>query len=331
MAVALLLMAVSDGWTQPVETPVKSPGAPTGSGLFPDAGPVLVEKASLRGLLEALERKDIDTAGPMIWQLLAAISKSRGQGIGPSEFLAAGYRAERLKGTDAGTVQNCLLSAWGAAQSLALLTPENLALMERGSAPLATRGLERGKVVNFETENLPAITLTTKAVPRKAAPAPEPVPLPVKDLPPAQPAFVLKTLEIRLHERVPLDAYGMRNVTFRVDSVDPRGSVSYFLEDRTGRHFGLGDRVGTLDRLGKGIGLADQIDRMRPFAPEVIPDTTTRGVKLVTFPFAAIYLDEDVGTQEPLRLVIRVASEALMLDQLPPERRKLYEIASPPP
>ena len=37
----------------------------------------------------------------MIWQLLAAMFKARELGTGPSEFLAAGYRAERLKGTDA--------------------------------------------------------------------------------------------------------------------------------------------------------------------------------------------------------------------------------------
>ncbi|MEI9894139.1 MAG: hypothetical protein WDN28_09695 [Chthoniobacter sp.] len=54
------------------------------------------------------------------------------------------------------------------------------------------------------------------------------------------------------------------------------------------------------------------------------------GVRLITLPFAAIYLDEDIGTQLTLHLVIRVAAEALMYDQLPPERRNLYEIQNPP-
>ena len=69
---------------------------------------------------------------------------------------------------------------------------------------------------------------------------------------------------------------------------------------------------------------------MTAFSPELIPDTTTRGVKLLTLPFAAVYLDEDIGVQVTFHLVIRVASEALMFDQLPPEKRKLYEIQNPP-
>ena len=60
---------------------------------------------------------------------ISHIPRLRELGAGPSELLAAGYRAERLKGSDAADVQNCLLSAWAGAQSMALFAPENIALM----------------------------------------------------------------------------------------------------------------------------------------------------------------------------------------------------------
>jgi len=114
--VALTLLAVPHGRTQAVKGAAAAPPPPANSGLFPDPEPVLVPKASLRGLLEVLLLKDGEMAGPMIWQFLAAMSKAHDLGAGPSEFLAAAYRTERLKGSDAGTVQNCLLSAWSGAQ-----------------------------------------------------------------------------------------------------------------------------------------------------------------------------------------------------------------------
>src|SRR5258708_6631558 len=132
---AVVVLAPAHGWTQAAGETSAATVPPNNAGLFPDPAPVRLEKASLRSLLEALGHRDGNAAGPMVWQLLAVMFKAREQGTGPSEFLAAGYRAERLKGTDAGTVQNCLLSAWAGAQTLALFTPENIALMERGAAP----------------------------------------------------------------------------------------------------------------------------------------------------------------------------------------------------
>ncbi|MEP6671132.1 MAG: hypothetical protein ABJF10_18370 [Chthoniobacter sp.] len=324
-----MLLALSHGWTQTAGKAAAPTAPPADPGLFPDPEPVLVKKASLHGLLEVLLLKDGEMVGPMIWQLLATMSKAKDQGTGPSEFLAASYRAERLKGSDAAEVQNCLLSAWAGAQSLALFTPENIALMERGAAPRATRGMERGRPVNLDIENLPAVTLTTKAT-RKVASAATPAPAPVPEQAPVVPAVVVKTVEVRLHERVPLDAYGMRNMDFRVDSIDPHGSVSFLFDDRTVHHFGQVDRRNSVGLLTRELGFNDGVDKMTAFSPEAIPDTKIRGVKLVTLPFAAIYLDEDIGVQVNLRLIVRVASEALMIDQLPPERRKLYEIQNPP-
>lgn len=309
-------------WTQD-----RHPAAPTSGGLFPDPAPVVVQKASLRGLLDILKRKDAEAAGPMIWQLLAAMFKARELGTGPSEFLAAGYRAERLKGSDAADVQNCLLSAWAGAQTLALLVPENIALMERGTAPRATRGMERGQPVNFDLENLPAVIVTTKVPPKAIAVA---TPLSAREPVAAPPSIVVKTLDVRLNERVPLDAFGLRNMDFRLDSVDPHGSVAFLFVDRTGNHFGRAEHWNSPNRLNREMAFSDGISRLTTFSPELIPDTTTRGVKLLTLPFGAVYLDEDIGVQLNFHLVIRVASEALMYDQLPPEKQKLYEIQSPP-
>ena len=343
VAAGLLSLATPQAWTQKGGSkggpkngaPSEQPASP----LFPDAAapeaaPAPAPRASLRGLLEALQSRDTKTAAPMIWQLLATMSKAREQEVGPSEFLAAGYRAERLKGSAAAAVQNCLLSAWAGAQSQALFTPENIALMERGVPPLATRGVDRGLPVYLYTQNLPAVTVMTKSTALKAiavaAPPAEPAPLPAAE--PAAPlqTIVVKTLEVHLHDRVALDAYGLRNMDFRLDSVNPQGSVSFLFEDRTARHVEAVDRLDSLNRMARGMGFSDGVSRMIAFSAEGIPDTKIRGVKLLTLPFATVYLDEDIGVQLSFRLVIRVASEALMLDQLPPERRKLYEIHSPP-
>jgi hypothetical protein len=303
--------------------------------LFPDAAPVLVEKASLRALLDALGRRDAERLQPMIWQLLAAMFKARETGTGPSEFLAEGYRAERLKGSDAAAVQNCLLSAWAGAQTQALFTPENLALLERGAAPHGTRGTDRGRLVNLGLENLPAVTLTTQAAVPKAvavaAPSAEPLPLPAKQPAVAPTTIVTKTVAVRLHDTVPLDACGLRNMDFRLDSVDPHGSVTFLFQDRTGRHAGEVERWASMGRMNKDMGFFDGASRMMAFSPEPIPDTTTRGVKLLTLPFAAVYLDEDIGVQLNFHLVVRVVGEALLYDQLSPERRKQYEIQTPAP
>ena len=310
----------------PATTPAPAPGNP---GLFPDAEPRLVARASLQGLLQALNAQDQETVTQMTWQLLAAMAKAKEQGVGPSEYLAAGYRAERLKGTDAAAVQSCLLSAWTGAQTLALFTPENLAAMEQGNAPRATRGLERGVVVNLDLEKLPLVTVTTKPPVKKAAAAAAQEPLPVAE-PVAMPTtYVLKTLEVRLHEKVPLDAYGLRNMDIRLDSINPNGSVSFLFEDRTAQHTGYDDRTDALNRLGSRMGLSEGVGRMVSFKPVDIPDTRTRGVKLLSQSFASVYLDEDIGTQLNLRLVIRVNSEALNYDRLPPERQKLYQVRNP--
>jgi hypothetical protein len=335
LAAGLVLCAMPHGWAQ-APASAAAPAAPSNGGLFPDSEPVLVEKASLRGLLDILTRGDGEAARPMTWQLLAAMWKAREQGTGPSEFLAAGYRAEKLKGMDAATVQNCLLSAWAGAQTLALFTPENIALMERGASPRATRGPDRGAMVNLDTEKLPVVTVTTKALPRKVpAPAgssiPEQPPLPVNEAAaPAAPAFVVKTTEIKLHEKTALDAAGIRNMVFCLESVDPRNSVTFTFEDRETHHFGYGSQLDTLNQMSRQMG-SDGVNRMTTFSPQPIPDTNIRGVKLVTLPFGAIYLDENIGVGVTFRLVIRVASEALMYDRLPPERRKLYEIRNPAP
>jgi hypothetical protein len=325
LTVGLALNLTSHGLTQGA-----TPAAAAVPGLFPDAQPVRVEKASLRGLLDALQRRDQDRAKPMVWQMLAAMSKAREQGTGPSEFLAAGYRAERLKGSDAASVQNCLLSAWAGAQTLALFTPENIALMERGAAPLGTRGADRGKPVNLDTGNLPAIVVTTKALSPAATSLPEQTPLPSKEPTASLQTIDVKIVDVRLHDRVPLDAYGLRNVDFRLDSVDPQGSVAFLFADRTGQHFGRAEHWESPNRLNRELAFSDEVVRLKAFSPEPIPDTTKRGVKLLTLPFAAVYLDEDLGVQVTYHLVIRVIREALIYDQLPPERRKLYDIQSPP-
>ena len=288
-----------------------------------------MEKATLHGLLQALGAQDHETVTQMTWQLLAAMASAKGQGIGPSEFLAAGYRAERLKGTDAAAVQSCLLSAWTGAQTLALFTPENMAAMEQGNAPRATRGPERGLFVNLDLEQLPLVALTTKAPARKAAAAAAAEPLPVPEPAAVPVTYVVKTLEIRLHERVPLDAYGLRNMDIRVDSINPNGSVAFFFEDRTAQHTGYDDRTEALNRLSSRMGLSEGVGRMVNFSPVPIPDTRTRGVKLLSQPFASVYLDEDIGTQLNLHLIVRVNSEALNYDRLPPERQKLYQVRNP--
>jgi hypothetical protein len=323
----LLLLAASSGWSQVPKAPAAAPVP----GLFPDPEPRLVERASLHGLLQALAAQDHETVTQMTWQLLASMARSKEQGMGPSEFLAAGYRSERLKGSDAATVQSCLLSAWTGAQTLALFTPENLAAMEQGNAPRATRGPERGLFVNLDLEKLPAVALTTKAPARKAVAVAAPEPLPVAE-PVTMPAtYVIKTVEVRLHERTPLDAYGLHNMDLRLDSINPNGSVSFLFEDRTARHTGYepDDRMANLQRMSARMGLSEGVGRMVNFTPVEIPDTKTRGVRLFSQPFAAVYLDEDIGTQLNLRLIIRVNSEALNYDRLPPERQRLYQVKSP--
>lgn len=303
--------------------------APAAPGLFPEPEPRLVEKATLRGLLQALAAQDHETVTQMTWQLLAAMAKAKEQGMGPSEFLAAAYRAERMKGSDAAAVQSCLLSAWTGAQTMALFSAENVAAMEQGNAPRATRGAERGLFVNLDLEKLPSVTLTTKAPARKVAAAAAPEPLPVPE-PVAMPAtFVVKTLEIRLHEKIPLDAYGLRNMDIRLDSINPNGSVSFLFEDRTAQHANYDDRLENLNRLSARMGLSEGVGRMVSFKSVDIPDTKTRGVKLLTQPFATVYLDEDIGTQLNLHLIVRVNSEALNYDRLPPERQKLYQVRNP--
>jgi hypothetical protein len=299
--------------------------APASGGLFPDAVPALVEKASLRNLLETVRRKDMEGAAPMIWQLVAAMAKARESGVNPSEYLAAGYRAERLKGSDAADVQNCLLSAWSAAQTMALLTPENLALMERGTAPRATRGRERGLVVYLDLNKLPLVTMTANPA------ASKPVALPAAPLPENEPVvpsstFVVRTVELRLHEKIALDAFGLKNMDFRLDSVDPHGSVIFLYDDRTIHRPEVTEQVDTLRRGNKNIAVPDPVHRMTAFWVQPIPDSKIQGVKLVAVPFAGIYLDQDVGVGVTFRLVIRVNSEALELEKLPPERRKLYEV-----
>lgn len=327
LGAGLLLFTEPFQRTQAAENAPAAAKPAANGGLFPDAEPVLVEKATLRTLLDALGRKDGETTAPIIWQLLAVMSKSKDQGVGPSEYLAAGYKAERLKGTDAAAVQNCLLSAWAGAQSLALFTPDNIARMERGGAPYGTRGADRGRPVSFDTTALPSVTLTTIPTRKAVAVA---TPVPATEAKPVAPSFTVKTLEVKLHEKIPLDQFGIRDRDFSLESVDPHNSVVFTFEDRVTHRYGYGDRMDTLNQLSQQMGSANGLNRMTTFAPQDIPDTKMRGVKLVTIPFGAIYVDEDVGGFT-YKVVIRVASEALMLDQLPPERRKLYDLRSPAP
>ena len=309
-----------------------APAAPrpaASGGLFPDPEPLLVEKATLRNLLGALLKKDGTTAEPIIWQFLATMSKSKDQGIGPSEYLAGAYKAERLKGTDAATVQNCLLSAWAGAQSLALFTPDNITRMERGGAPYGTRGADRGRAVNIDTTALPTVTLTTAMLSRKAVAVA--TPNPTQETAPAAPTFAVATVEVKMHEKVSLDQAGIRGMDFSLEGVDPHNSVVFTFEDRLTHHYGYGDRMERLSQFSQQMGSANGLNRMTTFAPQDIPDSKLRGVKLVTIPFGAIYLDEDIGMGVTYKIVIRVASEALMYDRLPPERRKLYDLHNPAP
>ncbi|HSI13253.1 MAG TPA: hypothetical protein VK961_14475 [Chthoniobacter sp.] len=333
MAAGLFFLAEACVWaqaTRPGAAPQPAAPVPANPSLFPEPEPKLVEKASLQGLLKALGAQDHESVTQMTWQLLAAMAVAKGQGISPSEFLAAGYRAEHLKGTDAAAVQGCLLSAWMGAQTLALFTPENMAVMQQGNAPRVTRGPERGMFVNLDMDKLPLVALTTKPPARAAAaaaaapealPAPEPVAMPA--------TFVVKTLEIRLHEKTPLDAYGLRNMDIRLDSINANGSVSFLFEDRSAQHTGYDDRTEALNRLGSRMGLSEGVGRMVNFTPVPIPDTQRRGIKLLTQPFATVFLDEDIGTQLNLHLIVRVNSEALNYDRLPPERQKLYQVRNP--
>lgn len=324
-----LLLAGSSAWAQAAGNGAAAPSAPpspANPSLFPEPEPRLVPKASLRGLVQALGAQDAETVAQMTWQLLAAMAKAKEQGVSPSEFLANGYRAEHVKGTDAAAVQSCLLSAWTGAQTMALFSPENVAAMEQGNAPKATRGTERGLFMNLDLEKLPLVTLTTRPPTRKAVaveplPAAEPVAMPT--------TYVVKTLEIRLHDRTPLDAYGLRNMDIRLDSINPNGSVSFLFEDRTSQHANYDDRLENLNRLSARMGLSEGVGRMVNFNLVEIPDTRKRGVKLLSQPFATVYLDEDIGTQLNMHLIIRVNSEALNYDRLPPERQRLYQVRNP--
>ncbi|EDY19705.1 hypothetical protein CfE428DRAFT_2881 [Chthoniobacter flavus Ellin428] len=219
LSLSLLLFAGSCHGAQAATnaSAAPAPAAPAAAkpaangGLFPDQEPVLVEKATLRNLLDAVARKDAATVTPIVWQFLAAMSKSKDQGVGPSEYLAAAYKAERVKGTDAATAQNCLLSAWAGAQSLALFTPDNIARMERGTAPYGTRGADRGRPVNFDLTVLPTVALTTAQPTRKAATAA--TPLPTAEIAPVEPGFTVRTVEVKLHEKISLDQFGIRGMT----------------------------------------------------------------------------------------------------------------------
>jgi len=305
-----------------------APKPAANGGLFPDPEPVLVEKATLRNLLDAVARKDDQTVTPIVWQFLAAMSKSKEQGVGPSEYLAAAYKAERVKGTDAATVQNCLLSAWAGAQSLALFTPDNTARMERGTAPYGTRGADRGRPVNLDLAALPTVKLTTALPARKAVAAA--TPLPTAEIAPVQPGFTVKTVEVKLHEKVSLDQFGIRGMDFSLESVDPHNSVVFTYEDRISHRNGYGDHMDALNQLSQQMGSANGLNRMTTFVTQDIPDSKLHGVKLVTIPFGAVYLDDDIGGFT-YKIVIRVATEALMQDRLPPERRKLYDLHNPAP
>lgn len=314
---------------QAAESAVGAPKPAASGGLFPDPEPLLVEKATLRNLLDALSKKDGTTAEPIIWQFLATMSKSKDQGVGPSEYLAGAYRMERLKGTDAAAVQNCLLSAWAGAQSLALFIPENIVRMERGGAPYGTRGADRGRAVNIDTTALPTVTLTTAMPSRKAVAVP--TSSAASQPAPAAPTFTVATVEVKLHEKISLDRAGIRGMDFSLEGVDPHNSVVFTFEDRVTHHYGYGDRMERLSQFSQQMGSANGLNRMTSFAVQDIPDSKVRGVKLETLPFGAIYLDSDIGMGVTYKIVIRVASEALQYDQLPPERRKLYDLHSPAP
>jgi hypothetical protein len=135
----------------------------------PTAPAAPLEIATLRGLASALARQDRENASRLTWRLLATMARVRQQGIGPSEYLAASYRTEKLRPAESVPVQRCLLVAWSAAQSLYLFTPENLALMDRGESPRVPRGPQQGSLVTFDTGVPPEMTMTMHVVGKSPA------------------------------------------------------------------------------------------------------------------------------------------------------------------
>lgn len=299
--------AESSGTGTPAKQPVDAT-SPTGA-------------ATLRSLAAALKTQDREQAGRLTWRLLAALAHAKEQGMGPSEYLAAGYRAERLGVADSSPVQHCLLEAWASAQSMALFTPENLALMDRGESPRATRGLQRGLPVVFDTGTPPEMTMkmqvgakdfdparvTTYSPARAAQPTATAAPVATP------PTYQVKTYDVRLNEKLPLDSCGLTNWDLRLDRVDRTTGVSFVLENRLALR---ADRYPSVSAVN--------------FTPEPIPGTTLQGVKLKDAKFASIYLDENLGAQVSYRIVVRGPREIFMLDQLSPEQRKYYGGYSPP-
>lgn len=277
--------------------------------------------ATLRSLNVALATQDREQAAKLTWRLLAAMARAKEQGAGPSEYLAAGYRAEKLGVAESAPVQQCLLGAWASAQSMWLFTPENLARMDRGESPRVTRGLQRDIPVIFDTGAPPEMTMKMKidfAAARATAPNAQPritaVPM-VPSATPPPPVYQVKTYDARLNEKLPLDSCGLTNWDLRLDRVDRIAGVSFTLENR------LANPNKTADR-----SRAFAVN----FIPEPIPGTTLQGVKLKDDKFASIYLDENLGAQVSYRIVVRGPREIFMLDQLSPELRKYYGGYSPP-
>jgi len=280
------------------------------------------EAPTLRGLAAALAQQNRDVAVRMSWQFLAAMARSREQGVSPSEYLAAGYRGEKLNAAESAAVQNCLLGAWRTAGGLALFTPENIALMERGESPRGVRGADRGKVISFNDANPPAIVVGSgPAAGSSATSAPAQGEEPKSGRTPLP--YVVKSFEVKIRDIMPLDAYGLTNMDLRVDSVAPDQSVTFLLEDRTADRYGaLYVDEGTVKR---GKERANGSAHVVGFRPEPIPGTKTRGIKLATCNLATIYLDENLGAQIYYRILIYEPGEMLILNQLSPEERKKYE------
>jgi hypothetical protein len=261
-----------------------APQIPANASVAPD-GP-----ATLRSLATALATEERELAGRLTWRLLAAMARAKEQGTGPSEFLAAGHRAERLRIAESAPVQRWLLGAFSSAQTMMLFAPENLAFMDRGESPLATLGLQRGLPVIIDTGTPPEMTVklqvgpknfdrsrVTASTPASAAASNSTVVV--------SPTFEVKTFDVKLGEKLPLDSCGLTNFDLRLDRVDRTQGVGFVFENR-------------LERSSTTAFSAS-------FTPERIPGTTRQGVLLKTAGPASIYLDENLGGQVVYRIIVR--------------------------
>ena len=281
----------------------------------------------LRDLASALQAQKRERSGQLAWQCLACIDEARSRGILPGEFLAVSAHAENLDAAESSSVQDILLAAWSAIQDMALVTPDNLELMQQGEAPRATRGPDAGCPVLFDTGTPTEMTLKVVVGPRyfdRTRVTTQTLASSDSNQSYTQLPYEVKYIEARLREKLPLDAYGMTNMDLRLDKIDRGKAIQFALEDRATSHL-KGRQDAGKKRQANDREHPDIATQTVTFKPEPIPDTATQGVRLAVCGLASIYLEESPGTQAKYRIVIRLPGEMLILDKLSPERRKLYE------